>query len=119
MTSKELRRDLERIETSLGETIQELVAMPADGGDWPLKLASASETLQKVCAKYGLLAGKRELVPHWKNIQDLVSRVQRLLDSAAIFYCGCAAVVTPQPASYAPTGEMQHTSAGGRIQIEA
>ncbi len=138
MTVQEAQRELERVGAELDTAIEQLVGGPSAVdpsavnhsavdpsavNQWPATLKAAAAALQNAKeqlppAGAGTFA-RETFTPLLERIQTRVSRVHMLLESAALFYCGCVARAVPEHAGYAADGALQQSAAGGRMQLEA
>jgi|SRR5579875_1025088 len=119
MSPNQIDRELERVESNLDAIIQQLVEMRPESADWPAKLASVAETLRGACSTYSSLSRGVDVRVRLGSIQTRVDRAQRLLESAAAFYCGCLIVRRAEDCCYARDGEALSYSSGARMQLEA
>jgi hypothetical protein len=119
MTVKEAQRELERIGTDLENAIEQLVERPTEVDQWPATLRATLEAVQRTSAQFPASAESSTFAPMVERIQSRVRQVHLLLESAALFYCGCVAVGGTQSNGYTHEGALQQLAAGGRMQLEA
>ena len=119
MTVKEAQRELERIGADLESAIEQLVERPAAVDQWPVTLRSSLEAVQRTREQFPASANREAFRPMVQRIQERAQQVQMLLESAALFYCGCVAVGTTQGTGYGQDGSFQQFAASGRMQLEA
>ncbi len=119
MTEKEAQRELARLEADLENAIAQLVNAPAAPEGWPVTLQAALKALQKIKAQVPAAAESGKLRLMMQRIQQRVKQVQLLVESAALFYWGCAAVTRTQGAGYTHAGALEECAVSGRMQLEA
>jgi len=119
MTVKEAQRELERVGAELDKAIEQLVDRPTAVDQWPATLRTTLETLQRTRAQFSASAESQVLGAMVQKIQSRVKQVHLLLESAAMFYCGCVAVAPTHGAGYTCDGALESFAAGGRMQLEA
>jgi hypothetical protein len=119
MTEKETQRELARLEADLENAIAQLVKAPASPEGWPVTLQAALKTLQKSKTQFPAAADRGKFRLVMQRIEQRVKQVQLLVESAALFYWGCAAVTRTQGAGYTHAGALEEFAEGGRMQLEA
>lgn len=119
MTGKEAQLEFARIEATLGEAIWELVETPTAVDRWPASLQAAMVALQSANSQLSVSARNGSFFPLVERLQSRVKQVHLLLESAALFYCGCVAVRATQAGGYTPAGALEPWTGGSRLQLEA
>ena len=119
MTAKDAKRELERAGSELDKAITLLVSMPAEVSSWPASLRTASESLQRTRAEFPALGEVSGCGPLLVGLKSRVKQVHALLESAALFYCGCVAISAPEGSGYNCEGALEQSVLSGRMQLEA
>jgi hypothetical protein len=119
MTVKEAQRELERIGAELENAIEQLVETPTAVEQWPATLQATLEALQRTQRQFPSSAESDTFRPMVQRLQSRVRQVHLLLESAALFYCGCVAVSETDSTGYTHHGALEQFASGGRMQLEA
>jgi len=119
MTVKEAQREFERIGADLEHAIEQLVERPTAVEEWPATLQATLAVVQRTRQQFPASADSNTFRPMVQRIQGRVQQVHLLLESAALFYCGCLAVGATQGAGYRHDGALEQCATGGRLQLEA
>jgi hypothetical protein len=119
MTVKEAQRELERVGAELENAIEQLVETPTAVERWPATLQTTLEALQRTQRQFPSSAESDTFRPMVQRIQSRVRQVHLLLESAALFYCGCVAIGGTHCTGYTHEGALEQFTGGGRMQLEA
>jgi hypothetical protein len=117
MTLDERRACLNRAEASLRETAEQLIRFPLDPGRACTALENAKSTLEAV--RKGCKNGSGDVAEVARRVRREATRVQSLLDAAAMVSARCFSGTGVCAVSYTSAGEFRVDPQVGSLAIQA